>query len=322
MTLSGQNVLKASQKQHEVAMCHISRGEYKEIVKREREAYFGTPFDLAYKAFADLGLAGRKSRYFCENASGIVERMRAKCWEEFQPFEKAFTTKMLGRLIDEGAVSHMSSVEAIEYFVSEYPEHIYDLSLSNTQSRRSRAGKEFEAILELLFIGADISAQTQGAVAKQAFSKSGIGKMVDFVSPGVVQYLANKRNTVLISAKTTLRERWQEVPEEVSRTGIREMYLATLDDAITKETLQILYEANIIIVTTCQNKRQNYSGNDHIITFENLITIMQEAAEKWNSYGYSSEDLAAFNKYFSSQIKKHSGHPYVEAYYRKRLAEL
>jgi hypothetical protein len=55
---------------------------------------------------------------------------------------------------------------------------------------------------------------------------------------------------MLISAKTTLRERWQEVPEEVNRTGIREMYLATLDDSFSEETINILYEANVVVVTT------------------------------------------------------------------------
>lgn len=306
-------------------MCHISREDYKKMVRREREVYFGSPFDLAYKVFVDLGLSGKDRRYFFNHASDVVERMRSKCWEEFQPFEKSFMTKMLARLIDVQKVAYMSPVDAIENFVCEYPEHIYDLSLSNTQSRRARAGKEFEAILELLFIGADISAQTQGTIAKQAFSKSGIGKMVDFVSPSVIQYLVNKRNTVLISAKTTLRERWQEVPEEVSRTGIREMYLATIDNGITDETMQILYEANVIIVTTRQNKKRHYSDHAYsqlIITFEELLSLMQEGSEKWAQYHYSDEERSAFRQYFTSQISKHANHPYVEAYYQRRLAQL
>ena len=42
---------------------------------------------------------------------------------------------------------------------------------------------------------------------------------------------------MLISAKTTLRERWQEIPEEMGRTGAREMFLVTLDDTISKEVI-------------------------------------------------------------------------------------
>ena len=113
----------------------------------------------------------------------------------------------------------------------------------------------------------------QGSVGKQTFSRNGLGKLVDFVSPGVVQYVRNKRNTTLISAKTTLRERWQEVPEEVTRTGTREMYLATLDEGITEETRTVLYEANVILATTRGNKERNYPSDQRIVTFEELINI-------------------------------------------------
>ena len=94
---------------------------------------------------------------------------------------------MLSKLIDKEKVSCMKPDEAIEYFVEEYPEQIYSLSLSNTQSRRSRAGKEFEAIIELLFIGAGIPVDSQGSVGKQFFTNTGLGKLVDFVSPSVLR---------------------------------------------------------------------------------------------------------------------------------------
>ncbi|MBR5495540.1 MAG: hypothetical protein IKV71_07950, partial [Psychrobacter sp.] len=76
-----------------------------------------------------------------------------------------------------------------------------------------------------------------------------------------MEFEANKRNTVLISAKTTLRERWQEVPEEMGRTGAKEMFLATLDDTISNEVLNTLYEANINITTTKANKNEIYPHN-------------------------------------------------------------
>ena len=128
--------------------------------------------------------------------------------------------------------------------------YIYALTLSNTQSRRSRAGKEFESIIELILIGAGIPLDSQGNIGKQEFVNKGLGKLVDLVSLGVLEYIVNKRNTVLISAKTTLRERWQEVPEEMGRTGAREMFLATLDTSISSDVLNTLYEANIQVTTT------------------------------------------------------------------------
>lgn len=300
-------------------MQKISSEDFSILVKKER-AKLITPYDLAYKSFVDLGYVKKDPDFFRTNASEFIENMRSQCWSEFVPYERDFTKAMLRMLIYEEAVKNMDPVSAIESFVEEYPKHIYDLSLSNTQSRRARAGKEFEAIIELLLIGADVPSDSQGSIGKTNFSKQGLGKLVDIVSPGVVQYLANKRNTTLISAKTTLRERWQEVPEEVTRTGTREMYLATLDDNITDETLRVLYEANVIIVTTKNNQNVHYSGDNRVISFEDLISIATDAAKKWSSYVYTDEEKEGLSDYLKKQYEKHYPvHPFVYSYYEKRL---
>lgn len=303
-------------------MPSIDAEHFKEYVKSERKEHFITPFGLAYKSFCDLGFDQKDKDYFLNNASDYILAMRQKCWDEFVPFEKDFTTRMLAYLINIEKVSKMTPVEAIKDFTSEYPQHIYDLSLSNTQSRRSRAGKEFEAILELMLIGAGVPADTQGAIGKTYFQTHQIGKLVDFVTPGVVQYLANKRNTMLISAKTTLRERWQEVPEEVNRTGIREMYLATLDDSFSAETLRILYEANVIVVTTKAIKEAKYNDSNRVITFEEMLQIACETAAKWTSTSFTSADLDNLKQHLTKQIDKYVDYPYVQAFYKNRLEEL
>ena len=304
-------------------MAYIEKKAWEQLIKQERNRLI-TPFDLAYKAFTDLEYHHQGSEYFSSNASEYIEAMRSKCWEEYVPFEREFTTKMLGSLINRDKISGMDPVSAIESFVEDYPEQIYVLALSNTQSRRSRAGKEFEAILELLLIGSDVPVDTQGSVGKQIFTSNGLGKLVDFVSPGVVQYAKTKRNTTLISAKTTLRERWQEVPEEVSRTGTREMYLATLDDAITQETLRVLYEANVIVATTKRNKELHYAEDTRVISFEELISIAKDAADKWTSSidRYTTEEMALMEHSLQAQVDKHTEHPYVREYYTRRLARL
>lgn len=300
-------------------MPNISENQFKELVKAERSEHFITPFGLVYKTFIDLGYNKKDCSYFMEHASEYIADMRENCWKEFSIFEKEFTTRMLTYLIDVKKVCKMNPVDAIKDFTMEYPNHIYNLSLSNTQSRRSRAGKEFEAIIELLLIGSDIPSDAQGAIGKQYFRTHQIGKLVDFVTPSVAEYLVNKRNTMLISAKTTLRERWQEVPEEVNRTGIREMYLATLDSTISDESLHIMYEANIIVVTTKMNKEINYPNNNRVITFEEMLSIGREITNKWNNYDYSDEDKKLLLHHIKKQIKKFNEYSYVKEYYKKRL---
>lgn len=234
--------------------------EYKNFVQKQRKDYFidDMPYNLIYRHFEKLGLTSQSIEYFFKNASYIMEQLRENSWNEFQAKEHEFTSKMLSALYTTRDVENMTSSEAIAWFVEKFPMHIYNLNLSNTQSRRSRAGKEFEAIIELILIGADIPMDSQGNIGKKFFLDKGLGKLVDIVSPSSSEYVINKRNTVLISAKTTLRERWQEVPEEMGRTGAREMFLVTLDNTISQEVIETLNDANIQVVTTYSIKEANY----------------------------------------------------------------
>lgn len=303
-------------------MSLLTIDDFVSCIKKERKKYFDSPFKFVYDIFCEQKYNEKNSEYFLENASSFITEMRSYCWEKFKPIENDFTTKMLSYLIDENKITNMSPIEAIKDFTTTYPMHIYNLSLSNTQSRRSRAGKEFEAILMLLLLGADIPADSQGSIGKSFFQKNQIGKLVDFVSPGVVHYLIDKRDTFLISAKTTLRERWQEVPEEVTRTGIREMYLTTLDDSFSSETLRILYEANIYIVTTKEIKEKKYSSNNSVITFEEMLKSAKEICLKWDTKNLSEKELIDLKVNIHNQVNKYNSFPYIMNYYSERLSIL
>ena len=296
-------------------MSIISVEEYKKFIKDKRINWFKQPYDLVYDNFIKLEYDKKDHGFFFDNASMIVENLRKQCWEEFVPIEKEFTSNMLKELVNNDTIRNMTPEEAITWFVQSFPEHIYSLTLSNTQSRRSRAGKEFEAIIELLLVGAGIPFNSQGNIGKKEFIDKGLGKLVDVVSPGVTEFIINKRNTVLISAKTTLRERWQEVPEEMGRTGAREMFLATLDDNISDEVLTTLYEANIQIVTTRRIRQNNYPHNPRVLDFEELLKITNDTALMWDSYDYSRNQVFQYNDTITKQSQKHEMHEYVHDYF-------
>lgn len=299
----------------------ITTDEYKKIIKDERKKSFDTPYDLTYKVFEDLGYHKKEPDYFIENASEIVENLREGCWNRFQESEKNFTSRMLLNLIDEEKIKKMTSLEAITYFVENYPKHIYDLNLSNTQSRRSRAGKEFEAIIELLLVGAGIPMDAQGNIGKKIFIEKGLGKLVDLVIPGATEFTINKRYAILVSAKTTLRERWQEVPEEMGRTGASEMFLATLDST-SQQVLDTLYEANITLTTTKNIKKTCYNDNIRVFTFEDLLLSARSNLDRWENYSYSESELESEISLIEKQMKNHADHKFVYDYYLKRKEDI
>lgn len=293
--------------------------EYQEYVKRSRAAFFDSPYDLVYRVFVDHGFASKDNGYFANNASHIVESLRQGCWNAYVPLEQDFITRMLTSLIDDSEIEGMSAKDAIVWFAETHPEHIYQLSLSNTQSRRSRAGKEFETIIELILMGAGVALDTQGNIGKKIFVDKGLGKLVDVVSPGVIEFAIDKNDVVLISAKTTLRERWQEVPEEMGRTGAKEMFLATLDENISDDVLETLYESNIRITTTKRIKEACYPNNKRVLDFERLIDICLQSKRLWDSYAYKPDETAQIISTLRLQTDKHRDHDFVYKRYLQRI---
>ena len=297
-------------------MTKYSLEQFLDIVRNERAARL-SPYELVYKSFLALGYDKQNKDYFMENASEIVTQLRDACWTNYLPEEELFTSEMLKLLIPEKDFA-LSPQKAIEEYLDAYPAYLYQLCLSNTQSRRSRAGKEFEAIIELLLMGARIPLDSQGNIGKKIFVDKGLGKLVDVVSPGVVEYVVDKNYTLLISAKTTLRERWQEVPEEMNRTGAREMFLATLDERISSEVLNTLKEANIRVTTTKDNKNRNYPKDRQVIDFERLLELCVNNQLNWTPSQFSEEEAKMIEDNINSQIEKHARHPFVIEFYEER----
>ena len=306
----------------EVPMPILTKDEYTAYIKNERDRSFPTPYELAYKSFCDLELINKGPHYFLTHASEVVDLMRAKCWEEFLIVEKEFTTRMLTHLINADCITNKTASEAVTWFASTYPDHIYALNLSNTQSRRSRAGKEFEAIIELILMGADLPMDSQGKIGKKIFLDKGLGKMVDVVTPGVIEFTIDKNDTILISAKTTLRERWQEVPEEMGRTGAGAMFLATLDENISNEVLETLYESNIRLTTTQRIKAQCYPNNRRVLTFEQLIEKCNEVSGTWEEYEFDQEIKEQLLNKFTELKNNNSNKTFISQYYQNRIDEL
>lgn len=283
---------------------------------------FPKAFDLAYSSFMDLGYDKMGKSFFVKHASDCVMEMRSQCWKEFLEAEKEYTTSVLVSEAERMDFDGAEGAEAVSMFVSSHVTDIYNLCLSNTQSRRSRAGKEFEAIIEMLMMALELPFDAQGNLGIALFSEKNLGKMVDEVVPGIVQYDINKRKTILISAKTTLRERWQEVSEEMVRTGAKEMYLATLDERITGNTLKQLDQENIVVVVPKDIKMDFYKHSTGVISFEDLFSACSNNQTYWDAYDFAEEERKDILDNYQKQIDSHELHPYVVSYLRKMIDRL
>lgn len=154
-----------------------------------------------------------------------------------------------------------------DYTTSVFP-YIYELSLSNTQSRRSRAGKTFEFIIYSLYEKFNYRFDSQAKIGKKVFKDQNLGKIVDSVLPSVNAFVQLRNKTIVGSMKTTLRERWQEVVEEVSRSNLPNIYLLTVDDNISESKIKQMGEHNIILVVLKQIKE-----TEKLLSYRNVISF-------------------------------------------------
>ena len=150
--------------------------------------------------------------------------------------------------------------------------YIYQIALSNTNSRRSRAGQEFEAIIYKIYESLGYEYDSQKKVGRKIFTELGLGKKVDSILPNYKSFSKRRNKTIIGTMKTTLRERWQQVAEEIERTKIPEIHLLTVDQQIPSSKASEMNKHNIVVVAyDFVANSESLSSMKNIISFEDYM---------------------------------------------------
>lgn len=224
--------------------------------------------------------------------SKLIQELRETVWQEYLLDEVNFNAilmkdlhkildtpkEILDILLSKNIVDKKGDelLEKIKEVCGEYSgrvfPYIYRLSLSNTQSRRSRAGKSFEAIIYKIYENLGYEFDSQSKVGRKTFDSLGLGKKVDSILPNIEAFKKRRNKTIIGTMKTSLRERWQEVAEEIERTKIPEIHLLTADESIPKSKAQEMANHNIIIVTyDWVANSETLKSMKNIISFEEYL---------------------------------------------------
>lgn len=137
--------------------------------------------------------------------------------------------------------------------------------LSASQQRKSRAGRSFENHLRTMLDAGNIMAQEQAILG---------GRRPDFVLPDVATVRSETReylDALILSAKTTLRERWKQITHERFNCDI---YLATVDDRVSPQALEDLRLAEITLVvpeSLKSSKETAYKDAVNVISFRKFF---------------------------------------------------
>lgn len=305
-------------------MFTLSLDDFKDLVREKRQQVVESPQSVVLSYFKNPQIEAEVTQEWLRvNASKFVEQMRSYCWETLCRQESALTKLVIREIFDSQAMSSMSPDAIVDNIADRY-DYMYVLSQSNTQSRRSRAGKEFETIIQVLLNGAGVPAEAQGYLGVETQKKA-----VDFVVPSVTHYMVAPQNIAIISVKTTLRERWQEVVEEVSRTKVTKAYLATLDETVHKGTFKVLHDADIVLVTTASNcirLREKFAKNDDvdrfIISFEELLLTLRELNQQTNIEFWPKPYIKQLYQHYQNQCVSFRGNNPINNFYQKELIRL
>ena len=224
--------------------------------------------------------------------SKVISKLRIDVWEEFLKDEVEFNAAVMkdlhnvlktpkkildvlieNKITDKDGEELLISIKELcgEYAGRVFP-YLYKLSLSNTQSRRSRSGKTFEAIIYKIYEVLEYKFDSQGKVGRKIFDEVGLGKKVDSILPGIEEFNQRRNKTIIGTMKTSLRERWQEVAEEIERTKIPTIHLLTVDENISLSKAEEMGKHNIIVVAySWIAESEKLKSAKNIISFEEYL---------------------------------------------------
>jgi hypothetical protein len=136
------------------------------------------------------------------------------------------------------------------------------LFLSAAQTRKSRAGQSFERHIQRLL--------TDGRILHQAQAVFG-GRRPDFVLPDTAAlHNPNSAEKLILSLKTTLRERWKQLGLE----RFSNVFLATVDDRISAPAITDMARNDIVLVVPellKKSKETCYANSSNVITFRDFF---------------------------------------------------
>ncbi|MWD26889.1 restriction endonuclease [Aquicoccus sp. SCR17] len=197
-------------------------------------------------------------------------------WELFREFQRRERAVALVRIVMGDDPVTVDAAHVIRRLVDELPE-IDRLMLSASQQRKSRAGYSYEHHIEAMLGGGGIPFEKQVIIEAR--------KRPDFILPSLKFINAKKPEAetgLILSAKTTLRERWKQVERE---KGKRALYLTTVDENIAGNAIEDMASFGVHLVipeSLADAKETEYAGRKNVMSFREFCdNVIGPNIEKW-----------------------------------------
>ncbi len=227
-------------------------------------------------AFAELGLTGAstldpKSKApedILKHFDSYLNQAFVKSLEVLERFEGEVYPTVLRELakrragtldkIEASGGKRAFSLKVGDALDTLYPD-LWKVFLSRSNSRKQRGGKDFEEQLGQLLALAGVPFDPQ---IKTFHS--------DFILPSTAFFRKDKSRAMLISAKRTLRERWQNLVNEIYETRCPNAYLCTTDEAMSAEVIERMRKYNLRLVVWDKVKAAKFKDEPVVLGYSQL----------------------------------------------------
>jgi len=207
---------------------------------------------------AKYAVQDRDADYIKRNFSDILMQMQDGIYEKY--LQKQYEA---GQLVINGRIK-TGSIDFNE---------LDKLFLSISQSRKSRAGKAFEFTIQVLLESLSYPFSDQVVIE---------GAKPDYVMPSEEYFRKQPLDSIVFTAKRTLRERWRQVVTEANK-GYG-YFLATIDENISSNQIQQAETHKIYIVVPKSLKEtiSAYKDTYSVISFEQFFEHhLDPAMKRW-----------------------------------------
>jgi hypothetical protein len=217
------------------------------------------------------------------DAPGDVLRFISRSieWNLFREFQMRERSVELIRKLIGDKPRHLDEKDIIRMLIDKFQE-IDAIMLSASQQRKSRAGYSYEHHIEAILIGGNIPFQKQVIIESK--------KRPDFILPS--SKFINAKHEVsstglILSAKTTLRERWKQVQIEKKD---RQLFLTTVDENIASNAIEDMASIGIYLVVPEALMNSNvteYSNHQNVMSFKTFCEKqIKPHLDTWRSFNF------------------------------------
>lgn len=197
-------------------------------------------------------------------------------WELFRKYQRRERAVALVRLVLGDEPVNISLPNVIRRLVDTLPA-IDALMLSASQQRKARAGYSYEHHIEAMLSDGAIPFEKQVVIAAK--------KRPDFILPSLSfmeTETREKKTALILSAKTTLRERWKQVEREKPD---RNLYLTTVDENIAGNAIEDMASFGVWLVipeALKDSKMAEYKGHENVLSFREFCdSVLAPNLKDW-----------------------------------------